>query len=491
MSSKLLSKGIVFSLSILVLSTSLWAAGSEGLVARDVAAMTDIEVLARVSPPDVLAFRENLQEVLATQREIIALTGQRGLLESVDQRLAAIARVSDADMARLMLMGVDFTPLREAVSRLDLQIQQSRADFLAQAAKIAPASDTLPNAGYSFCGSNRQAADGMFAGQVVLDVAKGVWSVASRGCDQVAVVAGFGANTSLVCIIVDTVLYVAEAVMEGIKFCDADIDSAEIEGSYERLGHVHEDLEDAESTIVSNDNTNKQTILNQLSANVTTITNAIDANTTTIINNDNANKNTIISNDNANTSSVINNDNTNTSNIITNDNSNRDTIINNDNSNRDLIIGDLRRVACDIIRLLHTPEGQRSSNNASCVGEPGFPYDFPEKKIAFGGETSAFAISLPRPSQEPNRSVTMETHLLEGRMVPSYYLPSTRGGLIEQVKLLVWTTITSHLELDIAPAETATARGAAAEADQLLEAQQYVSAYRSYARAYQQLIPAN
>ncbi|MFQ5423357.1 MAG: hypothetical protein ACE5F9_05190, partial [Phycisphaerae bacterium] len=35
----------------------------------------------------------------------------------------------------------------------------------------------------------------------------------------------------------------AEAVLDDFKFCDEDINGAEIEGSYERLGHVHADIE--------------------------------------------------------------------------------------------------------------------------------------------------------------------------------------------------------------------------------------------------------
>ena len=87
------------------------------------------------------------------------------------------------------------------------------------------------------------------------------------------------------------------------------------------------------------------------------------------------------------------------------------------------------------------------------------------------------------------RSVSMEAYLLEGRLLPSYYLPASRGGFLEQVKDLVWNTIASQTELTIAPAQTTLARSEAEKADAFLAAERYVDAYRQYSTAYQQLIP--
>ena len=85
----------------------------------------------------------------------------------------------------------------------------------------------------------------------------------------------------------------------------------------------------------------------------------------------------------------------------------------------------------------------------------------------------------------------METHLLAGKLVPTYYLPASRGGLIEQVKAMVWNTIESQTELKIARDETAQARLIAQQADQLLSVKNYVDAYRQYSLAYQRLVTAN
>jgi len=101
------------------------------------------------------------------------------------------------------------------------------------------------------------AVDAIAAGNVALEIAQGIWSVADRGCGTVAVAIGAVGNPqNLACIITDTVLFVAnavvttaEAVVAHIAFCDGAVDSAEIEGAYERAGHVHDDLADHDTNI--------------------------------------------------------------------------------------------------------------------------------------------------------------------------------------------------------------------------------------------------
>ena len=151
---------------------------------------------------------------------------------------------------------------------------------------------------------------------------------------ETIVILGEGGNTSLVCVPFAVGQDVAAIPYELADFCGGEEDSALAQGSYDRLEHIHSDLEEARAAIIANDNSNR----------------------TLIIDNDNANR----------------------TQIINNDNSNRDLIIANDNTNRDMIMGDIRGLACDLMRLINTPEGQRASSNPSCVGQPQFPYNFPE-----------------------------------------------------------------------------------------------------------------
>lgn len=157
----------------------------------------------------------------------------------------------------------------------------------------------FPVANYSLlCGSERTNTEIFFAARVVFQLAQGVWSVASRGCEQVAVFAGAGGNTSALCIPVDVVLFLAQIVFDEIANCDEDIDSAEIKGSYERLGHIHGDIE------------------------------LVDAKIEALIS----------------------------------------------------AVEELRLVNCEIIRLLHTPQGQRESDLGVCFDQPGYPYNWPQRR---------------------------------------------------------------------------------------------------------------
>jgi hypothetical protein len=338
---------MILSLLILVVATAPSFAASQ--TERDrLGPMTDIEALSRFQPTQIRAYREQLNAILARERGLVAVTGQEGLTRLVDQRIDALQKIGDADFARFMSLNVDLGPLDQSVTELQQRVEAKLSERVtSQGLKITPNSPGFPNAEYSFCGSARNDAVFMLAAQEVLITAKGVWSIASRGCDEVVVVAGFGGNVSLVCTIADGILAVAEGVLNGFEFCDNDIDSAEINGSYRRLEHIHGDLSDAQTAIVGNQNSNKSDVTNAVDAAKTAITNSIDVAVTAIISNDNTNKNTIVNNDNANRNLIVSNDNANRDTIVNNDNANRNQIISNDNANRDLIISNALRLAIE------------------------------------------------------------------------------------------------------------------------------------------------
>ncbi len=88
----------------------------------------------------------------------------------------------------------------------------------------------------------------VIAADVVFFIADGVREFAQDACKQEAVILGEGGNTSLACIIVDTVWIVAKAVDEGIHFCDDDLTGAVIDTNYARLDHIHNDLAAVQGT---------------------------------------------------------------------------------------------------------------------------------------------------------------------------------------------------------------------------------------------------
>lgn len=101
------------------------------------------------------------------------------------------------------------------------------------------------------------AVDAIAAANIALEVAEGIWSVSDRACGTVAVAIGAVGNPqNAVCIAADIILFTAKALVNAaqatvdhIAFCDGAVDSAEIEGAYERAGHIHEDLEKVQETL--------------------------------------------------------------------------------------------------------------------------------------------------------------------------------------------------------------------------------------------------
>ncbi|MFQ5501895.1 MAG: hypothetical protein ACE5EQ_06290 [Phycisphaerae bacterium] len=197
--------------------------------------------------PDVLptpsgnpvAVREALLDILSTYHAIAA---SRNMTEIESITLDAEDRVlamTDENLAVFQEAMPEMNRLRQAVGTL-----AANTPALLQNTNDSGRSAGFPNAAYSsICGSDRNDTTVVFAAKVALQAARLVWSAASRGCDEVVVVLGEGGNTSLVCIAADAVLFAAESVLEDFVFCDEGIDSAEIEGSYERLFHLHGDVE--------------------------------------------------------------------------------------------------------------------------------------------------------------------------------------------------------------------------------------------------------
>jgi len=188
------SRFVISILLLIVTASTVFAAPVPGEQSRTtLRPSTDREILSRFSPESIAAFRQQLMSIFQREYEVIAASGQANAKLMVDSKMKIVANASDADLARLMNAGVDLGPLDASVERVHSWVQKNRE--LAASARVGkPATDStgFPDAAYSFCGSTRNAAEGMFAAEVVLEVAKGVWSVASRGCDEVIVILGEG-----------------------------------------------------------------------------------------------------------------------------------------------------------------------------------------------------------------------------------------------------------------------------------------------------------
>jgi hypothetical protein len=211
-----------------------------------------------------------------------------------------------------------FGEVREPASELRTALNDFYALLLSQAGRGgdgsgSPLTPGFPDAEYSLYGSTRNNSTAMFAARLTLKIAQGVWAGASRGCDET--IAGF--NLALACIPVDIVLFAAEETYDQFGEKDNDIDSAEIEGSYERAGHIHGDIEFVQATSDS-----IAGMVYGLDEKIDILNAKVD--------------------------------------ILT-----------------ELVEG-LRETNCDIIRLLNTPSGQRSSDALPCADQPGYPYEWAE-----------------------------------------------------------------------------------------------------------------
>ena len=272
---------------------------------------------------DAATFRADFDRVLDAYEGVFRKLGNaRGLALLADARQAMRA-AGDEQIARVYgrMRAPDLALAVQAAERLEA----ATPSRLSGGGGPGPSTPGFPNAPdiLAACDDIEHDSAFTFGALVAFQVLRTVLAAAEFVCQEVIVILGEGGNTSLVCVPFAIAQDVAAIPHELADFCGGEEDSALLQGSYDRLDHIHTDLETARADIINNDNTNRDL-------------------------------------------------------VIANDNTNRDLIIANDNANRDLIMGELRNLTCDLMRLSATPLGQRESDNPSCAGQPQFPYNFPE-----------------------------------------------------------------------------------------------------------------
>jgi len=298
----------------------------------------------RFSPEELEQMRSALLDLLDSNQELSTLLSPQALSKEKNDGFGGKEKDDNYDSARKQIQNMsekELTTLRTVLnpSKMKAKLDTSRATFSEFKNSVMKAdSDTANRAGLpginSYCG-NPVPTGVIIAADVVFFIAEGVRDVAQNVCNQVAVVVvagvGGGANTRLACNITDAIYLVAKALNQAIHFCDDDYAASVGQASYDRLGHIHDDLED----VKANDNTNYTNIIGNATTNTTTITGAVTTATNTIVSNDNDNKDTIVDNDNDNKDIIVNNDNANTLALTTLVNAALTQIISNANANKD------------------------------------------------------------------------------------------------------------------------------------------------------------
>ncbi len=143
---------------------------------------------------------------------------------------------------------------------------------------------------------------------IAINVADGIYAAINDVSEQTA--AGFNAAATGAPFAI--VLSIVKGVFAVLQMLDDDVNSAEIEGSYERLAHLHKDMGQMAADVESVKSAGAG-----LADEVAALRTEIEA---------------------------------------------------------------LRKANCEIIRLLHTPPKKRASVCATCDDQPGFPYEYQQKK---------------------------------------------------------------------------------------------------------------
>ena len=303
-------------------------------------------------------FRAQFDTMMANFERVATKQGNLKMLEQASEARLAMNRVSQQQLT-IVYARIGYPNLAAAVLASEL-IASSPVKEQAKSAGLPAAAAVV-----SQCNSVDYSASRRYSELIAKEVTSGLLAAATFVCTQDVL----GENGSAACIPLAIADDVAQSLFNVATFCSGEESSNQIDASYQRLAHLHDDLTAGITSIVNNDNSNKTAII----AND-------NANKTTIVANDNTNTANIIANDNTNKTTIVTNANTNTTNIINNDNANKTTLITVANANTATIVAEIRALGCEIVRLLNTPDGQRASSILACSAAPGFPYSWNNKR---------------------------------------------------------------------------------------------------------------
>ncbi len=266
------------------------------------------------SPETVHSFRSKYNLILDQYEVVLQRMGSAKGQKLVNDAKQSIQAVTDHQLTAVFAKS-GVPDLSEAVKAVENLVSFSRKTKSARAdGGPIPLSPEFPGAPpiLADCNNIQHDPASTFAFLVAFQISRSVLAAAEFVCLQTVL----GENGAVPCVPLAIAADIAQAVFELAHFCGGEEDSAKIEGSFDRLDHIHNDLDSARTAISS---------------------------------------------------------------IITNANTNTSSIINNANANTSMIVSELHALGCEIVRLLNTPEGQRASAIPACSGQPGFPYHWPAK----------------------------------------------------------------------------------------------------------------
>jgi hypothetical protein len=190
------------------------------------------------------SIRADLDTILWQDQSIDAVMGKAAAEALVDAR-QKLAGMSDEQLELLAPHAASIAALRDKTSLLARTVLS-----VAETAKAArqARSAGFPDAEYytdSMCTAVRNDTTAMKVAWNTLWAAETVLDAMEYVCLEDIV----GFNGALACVGLAVAVGVASQVVENFEFCDDDVDSAEIGGSYQRLGHLHGDLTVVQETL--------------------------------------------------------------------------------------------------------------------------------------------------------------------------------------------------------------------------------------------------
>jgi hypothetical protein len=222
----------------LVLVTSPAGAGQQGTVTAD--ARTD----------RLASFRPDFNKLLNHYDGVFRKVGNaRGLRLTASAR-ESLRAVSDDQLAKLFakVRVPDLTAAVQAAEKLE-----SLTPTPGARAPRAPDTEGFPNAPpiLSQCDNIAHSSGFTFGALVAWQVLRTVLATASFACLEDIVVAGEGGNGAAACIPFAVAQDAAAIPYELASFCGGEEDSALAQGSYDRLEHIHNDIEAARVQIIT------------------------------------------------------------------------------------------------------------------------------------------------------------------------------------------------------------------------------------------------
>lgn len=212
----------------------------------DVGIEQTVSSRAEIPAARIAEARNILVELTDLLHSIGAQRGVTRTMTSAKEAREAIVRMTDEDLA---IYADEMSQIEQLVVALRsvetlVELSTMRTKVISRLAQSHPeAAGSLPPGGYSTgplgCGNTRTATGIVRGVLIALQIGRGVDSALDRACSQT--VAGF--NTNAVCIVSALILLGLETAYDQLDFCVADIDSAEIVGTYDRMFHIHEHLD--------------------------------------------------------------------------------------------------------------------------------------------------------------------------------------------------------------------------------------------------------